>query len=240
MNNTLKIKGEKIDKFTEIVLELSEYTDMVNIQFLEEGMKIQTLDDSHTSMININIESDWFYEYNIENIEYIGIKISEIKKLLKLIDHNVVMEWEILDESVLIKCDNEKSKKCYKVLRYNIDQDDYGEIVMDDKNEYKWGMEEISIIKEMIDLGGENVNIKLDGDDMIMEMEGSHVGLKLEYKKGDRVDEKEYWEHEFKMGLFHLKRGLGRSKQEKMVSIKEGVGLRISEDYIIRYVGGRE
>jgi len=240
MSNTIKIKDDKIDLFTEFILELSEYTDMVNIQLLKDELKIQTLDDSHTSMINLSIYSEWFYEYNINEVEYVGIKLSDIKKLLKLISKNVIMEWEILNENIIITCENDKSKKCYNVSRYNIDHDEYGEIIMDDTNEYNWSSEDMSIIKEMIDLGGENVIIKLHGNDMIMEMEDNNSGLKLEYKRGENVDNIEDWEYEFKIGLFHLKRGLGRNKGIKTINVKDGVGIRISEDYMIKYVGGRE
>jgi len=72
----------KAEIFTAIIQNLKTFTETVNIQFTEAGLYVQTMDNSHISVIELNIPVAWFNEYQCEESVVLGINIGLLSKIL--------------------------------------------------------------------------------------------------------------------------------------------------------------
>jgi proliferating cell nuclear antigen len=72
----------KAEIFTAIIHNLKTFTETVNIQFTDAGLYVQTMDNSHISVIELNIPAGWFNDYKCEESVVLGIHIGLLSKIL--------------------------------------------------------------------------------------------------------------------------------------------------------------
>lgn len=79
----IKLSDEqKCVNFVNVFQYLKLFTTNINIHLNSEKMYIQGMDPSHVSIYELNIMSNWFDEYNVENDEIIGVNSGIIFKIL--------------------------------------------------------------------------------------------------------------------------------------------------------------
>ncbi len=73
----------KVDIFTQVFQHIKLFTDHINITFREEGLYIQTMDNSHVSVFELNLPNTWFDQYDLKNGSVlVGIHSSILYKIL--------------------------------------------------------------------------------------------------------------------------------------------------------------
>lgn len=72
----------KFECFTTIFQHIRNFTEFVNIFFRPNGIYIQTMDNSHVSILELNIPKEWFSTYECDEDETLGINISILHKIL--------------------------------------------------------------------------------------------------------------------------------------------------------------
>lgn len=72
----------KFECFTTIFQHIRNFTEFVNIVFRPNGIYIQTMDNSHVSILELNIPKEWFSTYECDEDETLGINISILHKIL--------------------------------------------------------------------------------------------------------------------------------------------------------------
>lgn len=96
----VKIKDKnKVIKFSIIFSNLKAEYKETNIYFREDGLYFQMMDASQISMVELNINSDWFDEYNIQTEQVVGIHIETFDKILSCIDKNYTIELNIEEKT---------------------------------------------------------------------------------------------------------------------------------------------
>lgn len=76
----------KSEVFTAIIQNLRNFTELINIQFTEAGIYVQTMDTSHISVVELDIPSGWFTEYECLESVTLGINIGILSKILSTKD----------------------------------------------------------------------------------------------------------------------------------------------------------
>lgn len=70
-------------EFQQIFKTIGKITDCFNMEFNEDGIFIQAMDNSHISLISTHLKSDYFTEYDVTNNHVLGISSKVINKILK-------------------------------------------------------------------------------------------------------------------------------------------------------------
>jgi proliferating cell nuclear antigen len=81
----------KSDSLTGIIQNLRSFTDTVNIQFTEEGLSIQTMDNSHISVVELTIPAGWFNDYECPESVILGVNINILSKILAAKDKSQIL-----------------------------------------------------------------------------------------------------------------------------------------------------
>jgi proliferating cell nuclear antigen len=83
--------SSKSDSLTGIIQNLRSFTDTVNIQFTEEGLSIQTMDNSHISVVELSIPAGWFNDYECPESVILGVNINILSKILAAKDKSQIL-----------------------------------------------------------------------------------------------------------------------------------------------------
>jgi len=122
----------KCQKFTTLLQHLTQFTDLINITFSNEGVYFQGLDGSHCCLFECKINKEWFdsYEYVEKNPQTnLGINIKIMYKILNIRKDNQSIEIYTTSKTDklnvdLISIDDNSSKnfdKFFEMPLFNID-----------------------------------------------------------------------------------------------------------------------
>lgn len=76
-------QASKTELFTQVFQHIKLFTDHINLAFREDGLYIQTMDNSHVSVFELNMPNTWFDHYVLEDGNVlIGITASILYKIL--------------------------------------------------------------------------------------------------------------------------------------------------------------
>lgn len=90
----------KAELFAGLFQHMKLFTDNINIMFEQERMFIQTMDASHIAIVEINIPSRWFDEYNLnDNVSLtIGINSTILTKVLSTREKTQAINIKLVSE----------------------------------------------------------------------------------------------------------------------------------------------
>lgn len=81
----------KAECFTTIFQHIRNFTEFINILFRPDGMYIQTMDNAHVSILELNIPKEWFSTYECDEDQTLGITVSILHKILATKDKSQIM-----------------------------------------------------------------------------------------------------------------------------------------------------
>jgi proliferating cell nuclear antigen len=81
----------KSDAFVVLFQNLKTFTDSLNIRFTEEGISIQTMDNSHVSVVELQIPATWFSEYECNENLTLGVHVGILAKILASKDKSQIL-----------------------------------------------------------------------------------------------------------------------------------------------------
>jgi proliferating cell nuclear antigen PCNA len=96
------VLSNKADIFASIFLNVKNFTDHINIDFNQERMYFQTMDNSHVSIVELTIPSGWFDKYEFTESKSIGISAGIVGKILSLKDKTQILELEVDQDKLFI------------------------------------------------------------------------------------------------------------------------------------------
>ena len=108
--------GTILKKIIEAIKDL--VTD-VNIDATPTGLSLQAMDSSHVALVNLHLSMDGFEKYRCDRNLTLGISITNLAKVMKLVNQNDSITLRCEDEPtyLTIICQNQ-SKNCYKIIIY--------------------------------------------------------------------------------------------------------------------------
>ena len=68
--------------FATLFQHMKLFTENMNIHFNPEGIYIQAMDNSHVSILEINLPNHWFDKYDVNDSVIIGINTTILFKVL--------------------------------------------------------------------------------------------------------------------------------------------------------------
>lgn len=81
----------KAECFTSIFQHIRNFTEFVNILFRPDGLYVQTMDNSHVSILELNIPKEWFSTYECHEDQTLGINVSILHKIMATKDKSQLM-----------------------------------------------------------------------------------------------------------------------------------------------------
>ena len=89
--------SEKFSKFSNILNNMKNITDIMVIYLNEEGLYTQGLDNANVCLYECKIQKDWFdsYEYDEEDNFNLGINTQLLNKILSIYEYNQTFELVI-------------------------------------------------------------------------------------------------------------------------------------------------
>lgn len=125
----LEVWTDKPQSIRGLLEAIKDFRDECNIHFDEKGMKIKTIDGSHSALVHVRLDNKKFNKYYIYNNLSIGINIGSVHKLLKNVDASDVLKLYVTkkNQNVLtIRIENSIKNNVftfeYKLL--DIDEDE--------------------------------------------------------------------------------------------------------------------
>lgn len=139
-----------IESFELIISSITNVTENpVNLKFDDEGLKIQTMDDSKISLIFARLNKDFFSTYSLTNSITIGLDIKLFSKILKALKNEKGIRLSMANDSLLIDVLSGNNQK-YKIVTLNLDCDEIEMIDLEYSFSLKLQHKEIKdIIKSM-------------------------------------------------------------------------------------------
>ena len=104
--------GTILKKIIEAIKDL--VTD-VNIDATPTGLSLQAMDSSHVALVNLHLSMDGFEKYRCDRNLTLGISITNLAKVMKLVNQNDSITLKCEDEPtyLTIICQNQSKREVY-------------------------------------------------------------------------------------------------------------------------------
>tara|TARA_B110000503_G_C7172593_1_gene425079 strand:+ start:7039 stop:7794 length:756 start_codon:yes stop_codon:yes gene_type:complete len=171
---------DKISEFIELIKfmkNLSQYTTMM---CNTENIHIQLLDDSHVSLLDINIPNEWFESYECD--EQLTFSVSNIilSKLFALYTKESVMETEIDEEKYHLSYLNDKENKYFTICLIDIDKELLSPVIQDTDLDFSLNTSLLDHYLSDLSIFGEDLEIICNNDTLYLITEGDEGTMKIE------------------------------------------------------------
>ena len=99
-NSPIRVVLESVDSFLKVFSALDELCDSANIIFGEDGISISSMDSSHVCLVAVKFAKEYFEEYTINSTITVGMKVSNLVRVLKCLEGSVLFECS--DDELMI------------------------------------------------------------------------------------------------------------------------------------------
>ena len=171
---------EKIIEFIEIIKfmkNLSQYTTMM---CNSNHIHIQLLDDSHVSLLDVNIPSEWFDSYECDNPLTFSVSNNILSKLFGLYTKGSIMETEIDEEKYHLSYLNDKENKYFTICLIDIDKELLTPEEKDTDLDFTIKTTLLDTYLSDLSIFGEDLEIIYKNDTLYLTSEGDEGTMKIE------------------------------------------------------------
>lgn len=178
MTYLLNFQTVQSGAFKSLVDALKELLTETNIEFSSKGMKIMSMDESHTVLVKLELDASKFQNYVCPDRIIIGVSIPNLNKLLKSITQDDVLTWYIMSNDpnrlgIQIDNINKHQKTDFKLNLIEINEE---EMDIPD-HDYPYDMHLSSsdfqkICRDMKNLGTKTMDIKQHKSELIFSASG--------------------------------------------------------------------
>jgi proliferating cell nuclear antigen len=165
-SSPIRVVLTSADTFLKVFLALDELCDSVNIIFGEDGISISSMDSSHVCLVAMKFGKGDFEEYTISSTTVVGIKVSNLVRVLKCVDGSVLFECS--DDELMIMTENDK----YNLKTVDIDSDEMDIPDMDVEVEITADSAVLQKYIKNIASFGDTIEFKASGDEVVMRTSG--------------------------------------------------------------------
>ena len=165
-NSPIRVVLESADTFLKVFTALDELCDSANIIFGEDGISISSMDSSHVCLVAVKFAKSYFEEYTISSTITVGIKVSNLVRVLKCVEGSVLLECS--DDEFFVMTQNDK----YNLKTVDIDSDEMDIPNMDVEVEITADSSVLQKYIKNIASFGDTVEFKTVGGEIIMKTSG--------------------------------------------------------------------
>ena len=160
----LELKTVQSNAFRILIEALKEILTDANIEFDESGMKISTMDASHTVLVHLKLDNDKFCFYSCEKKITIGVNMLNFFKLIKTIGNSDTLTLFIEsdnEEKLGIKIENgeKNSVTVYKLNLMDLNEQslqvqpaDFESIITMPSVEFQKIIRDMNVLADVVDI----------------------------------------------------------------------------------------
>lgn len=196
MSNVLEIKTVQIAPFRTLMTALKDILVETNITFQQDGMRIISMDKSHTTLIHLHLRAENFEHYFCKHPKIvIGVHMFHLFKLINSIDNDdtltIYIEDQHYSDGVVnylgLRFENGDIKQCKTQLLRLIEPDNeeyempeitFSSIINLPSSDFQ------KIIRDMTSLG-DRIEIKCVGDELIFGLTGPFATVQIRRSECD-------------------------------------------------------
>lgn len=196
MSNVLELKTVQIAPFRTLMTALKDILVETNITFQQDGMRIISMDKSHTTLIHLHLRSEEFEHYFCKHPKIvIGVHMFHLFKLINSIDNDdtltIYIEEKHYCDGIVnylgLRFENGDIKQCKtQMLRliepdneeYEMPEITFSSIINLPSSDFQ------KIIRDMSSLG-DRIEIKCVGDELIFSLSGPFASVQIRRSECD-------------------------------------------------------
>lgn len=162
----IRIVLESADTFLKVFSSLDELCDSANIIFCEDGISISSMDSSHVCLVAVKFAKEYFEEYTISSTITVGIKVSNLVRVLKCVEGSVLFECS--DDEFFVMTENDK----YNLKTMDIDSEEMDVPDMDVEVEITADSSVLQKYIKNIASFGDTIEFKTVDNEIVMKTSG--------------------------------------------------------------------
>ena len=165
-NSPIRVVLETADTFLKVFTALDELCDSANIIFGDDGISISSMDSSHVCLVAVKFSNEYFHEYVIDSTITVGIKVSNLVRVLKCVEGSVLLECS--DDELLVMTQNDR----YVMKTVDIESEEMDIPEMDVEVEITADSSVIQKYVKNVSSFGDTIEFKTVDDEIIMKTSG--------------------------------------------------------------------
>lgn len=171
ISSPIRVVLNSADLFMRVFTSIGDLCDDVNIVFGEDEISISSMDSSHVSLIAVKFASEYFQEYTVKATTAVGIKVSNLVKVLKCIEGESIL-FECSDDEFHVMSSNDK----YALKTIDLDTEEMDIPDMDVDVEIIADSSVIQKYIKNIASFGDTVEFKIVNEELVMRTSGD-IGI---------------------------------------------------------------
>lgn len=244
MSYLLKFQTVQSGAFKSLIEALKELLTETNIEFSSEGMKIMSMDESHTVLVRLKLLKDNFNEYICPDRIIIGVSIPNLHKLLKSITQYDILTWYIMSNDpnrLGIQIDNsEKHQKTdYRLNLLEINEEDMD--IPDHQYPYDISLPSSDfqkICRDMKNLNTKTIDIKQHKNELIFSTVGDFASQTTTRTPGSNNGNLviHTTDNEIYQGAFNLEKLIDFTKCTNLGGSATNVKMLMKKEYPLMFI----
>jgi proliferating cell nuclear antigen len=216
--------------FKESISIISDLVSEARLKFSSEGVQLAAMDPANVAMVIFKLFSSAFTEYDIKKPIEIGVKLSDLKQILRRVNPSDMLSMDVTADNRLEITLKGKNTRTFSMAL----------LELEDKEqripELKFGLKvetDSSIFVDAIedaDIVGESVSFICDEEKLVLNAEGDFSKADIEVRSGEET-KIAFSGHESvkaKYSIEYLKKMIGGAK------IADQVTIQFNKDYPLR------
>jgi proliferating cell nuclear antigen len=172
-NSPIRVVLETADTFLKVFTALDELCDSANIIFGDDGISISSMDSSHVCLVAVKFAKEYFEEYVIDSTITVGIKVSNLVRVLKCVEGSVLFECS--DDEFFVMTENDK----YNLKTMDLESDEMDIPDMDVEVEITADSSVLQKYIKNIASFGDTIEFKTVGNEIVMKTSGDIGSVEL-------------------------------------------------------------
>lgn len=165
-NSPIRVVLTSADTILKVFSALDDLCDSANIIFCEDGISISAMDSSHVCLVAVKFAKEYFEEYTISSTITVGIKVSNLVRVLKCVEGSVLFECS--DDEFFVMTEKDK----YTLKTIDIDSEEMDVPDMDVEVEITADSSVLQKYIKNIAFYGDTIEFKTVDNDVIMKTSG--------------------------------------------------------------------
>lgn len=230
----------RVEIFTILFQHMKLFAENMNIHFNKEEMFIQTMDNSHVSVLEFKLPKTWFSNYRVDEDTIIGVNTNILFKVLHTHEKSHALKMTLADKESdkldisLVSSDTEVFDRHYVIPLVDIDSELMGIPDTEYQAELSLPSQRFSTLIDQMKLFGDTLTINCSEEKVEMSAESQESGkmfveIPIDDLHSFSIDENESLHLSF--SLSHLKNICLYSKIAKDIDINMSVNYPIKLVY---------
>ncbi|KAI8866640.1 proliferating cell nuclear antigen [Ramicandelaber brevisporus] len=188
----IEARMQQASVLKKVIDAVKEIVKDVNLEFTEEGISMQAMDNSHVVLCALQLNADGFDPYRCDRNTSIGVSLETLSKIFKSCDNNDVVTIKAEDSSdvmtVTFESKNLDRISEYEVKLMSIDAENYGIGDLDYDCTLRLPASDYTRIVRDLGIVGDTVTIETSKEGCKFKVEGQQSNVNIFIKPTSGID----------------------------------------------------